>query len=103
MSGCNSLPATINHLQFDNQSARIYGLDLAGHYPLLENSSYGNVTATAMMSYVRGKNRDTNDDLYNIMPLNGRLAVQHQKGSWNNSVELELSIRRPGLQLLEMS
>jgi len=78
------------YLQFVNDSARIYGLDLSGYYPLLENSQYGNFTATAMMSYTRGKNRDTNDDLYNIMPLNGRLSVQHKKGSWNNSIEVEL-------------
>ena len=78
------------YLQFDNQSARIYGLDLAGHYPLAENSQYGDFTAKAMLNYIRGKNRDTNDDLYNIMPLNGRLAVVHKKGSWNNTIELEL-------------
>jgi len=78
------------YLQFVNESARIYGLDLAGHYPLAENSQYGEFTAMAMVNYVRGKNRDTNDDLYNIMPLNGKLAVQHSKGNWNNVIELEL-------------
>jgi len=78
------------YLQFVNQSARLYGLDLSGYYPLMENSPYGTFTATAMMSYVRGKNRDTDDNLYNIMPLNGKLAVQHQKGRWNSSIELEL-------------
>jgi len=81
---------TFVYLQFDNQSARLYGLDLAGHYPLVESSQYGDFTATAMLNYVRGKNRGTDDDLYNIMPLNGKLAVQHHKGSWNNSIELEL-------------
>ncbi len=78
------------YLQFINQSARMYGLDLSGYYPLAENSQYGDFTATAMVSYVRGENRDTDDDLYNIMPLNGKLAVVHQKGSWNNSIEVEL-------------
>jgi len=82
------------YLQFVNQSARLYGLDLAGHYPLLEGSQYGDFTATAMMNYVRGKNRDTGDDLYNIMPLNGKLAVAHKKGSWNNTIELELVAKK---------
>ncbi len=82
------------YLQFVNQSARIYGLDLSGHFPLAENSRYGGFPATAMVSYLRGENRSTNDDLYNIMPLNGKLAVMHKKGSWNNAIELELVDRK---------
>jgi iron complex outermembrane recepter protein len=42
------------------------------------------------LNYVRGKNLDTNDDLYNIMPLNVKLAVEHRLGNWTNTVETVL-------------
>ncbi|MBW6520532.1 MAG: TonB-dependent receptor [Desulfoarculaceae bacterium] len=78
------------YLQFDNQSARLYGVDVSGHLPLAENTAYGAFTATGVVNFVRGKNRTTDDNLYNIMPLNARLAVVHRLGGWTNTVETEL-------------
>jgi iron complex outermembrane receptor protein len=43
-----------------------------------------------MLNYVRGKNDDTDDNLYNIMPLNAKLAVMQHLNNWTNTVELEL-------------
>lgn len=78
------------YLQFVNQSARIYGVDISGHLLLAETDRFGSFTATGLMNYVRGKNATTEDNLYNTMPLNGRAAVTHRLGSWSNSVEAEL-------------
>lgn len=78
------------YLQFVNQSARLYGLDISGHYPLARGTRFGRFTARGALSYVRGENRDTGDNLYNMMPLNAKLAVEQQYGGWTNSVELEL-------------
>lgn len=78
------------YLQFVNQSARMYGLDVSGHYPLAENTPYGDFTATGVVSYVRGSNRTTDDNLYNIMPLNAKLAVVQSTGHWKNTLEVEL-------------
>ena len=47
-----------------------------------------------MVSYTRGENRDTGDNLYNIMPLNARLALTQQIGAWRNTVEGELVARK---------
>jgi iron complex outermembrane receptor protein len=41
-----------------------------------------------LIGYVHGENRDTGDGLYNIMPLNGRVALTHQFGGWNNVLEV---------------
>ncbi|MDP2694939.1 MAG: TonB-dependent receptor, partial [Gallionella sp.] len=57
-------------LQFVNQRARLYGMDISGHMPLAESGGYGSFTATGVVSYVDGKNETTGDNLYNIMPLN---------------------------------
>ena len=78
------------YLQFVNEAARIYGIDVSGHFPLAENTPYGSFTASGMLNYIRGKNDDTDDNLYNIMPLNAKLAVVHHLKNWTNTVELEL-------------
>lgn len=78
------------YLQYVNQAARIYGIDVSGHFPLAENTPYGSFTATGMLNYTRGKNDDTDDNLYNIMPLNAKLGVVHRLKNWTNTVEVEL-------------
>jgi len=78
------------YLQFVNQSASMYGFDLAGDYTLVENSEYGNFKVTAMLNYVHGENQTTDDTLYNMMPLNIKLAMQHNRNNWFNTIEVEL-------------
>ncbi|MDQ1314954.1 MAG: iron complex outerrane recepter protein [Pseudomonadota bacterium] len=75
------------YLRFVNQSANIYGLDVSGHFPLAEKTPYGSFTATGMLSYVRGENDATGDNLYNMMPLNAKLAVVQKLGGWTGTAE----------------
>jgi iron complex outermembrane receptor protein len=70
-----------------NQTAHLYGADISGYLPLAKTSDLGAFTATGLVSYVRGKNEITSDNLYNIMPLNARLAVVQRLGNWNNTIE----------------
>jgi len=78
------------YLQFVNQSAQMYGVDISGHFTLAEDDRYGNFTATGLVNYVRGKNETTGDNLYNIMPLNAKLAVVQRLNNWTNTVEVDL-------------
>ncbi|HEY6093891.1 MAG TPA: TonB-dependent receptor [Gallionellaceae bacterium] len=75
------------YLRFVNQNARIYGVDVSAYMPLAKTDDYGSFKATGMVSYVDGRNETTGDNLYNIMPLNARLAVVQNAGSWSNTVE----------------
>ena len=75
------------YLQFVNQSAKIVGLDITGHMPLAEKTQYGDFIASAAVNYTRGSNETTGDDLYNMMPLNVKLALNQRTGGWNNGVE----------------
>ena len=75
------------YLQFVNQSARLYGADISGHFPVLQGGALGKVKMTGVLSYVRGKNPDTDDNLYHIMPLNAKLALVQQSGPWTNTLE----------------
>ena len=60
-------------LQYANQEAALYGLDLSGRMPLAK-TGIGDFGFTGLLNYTHGENLDTNDGLYNIMPLNGKLA-----------------------------
>lgn len=75
-----------NVLQYANQSARLYGIDLSAQVPLGSNA-WGQWGFKGVINYTNGENRDTGDALYNVMPLNGRFTLTHQKAGWDNAVE----------------
>jgi len=75
-------------LRYANQDAHLYGLDMSGYFPLAKNTGYGNFSASGLLNYVKGKTASgTDDNLYNMMPLNAKLAVVQRAGSWTNTVE----------------
>ncbi|GFE61895.1 TonB-dependent receptor [Geobacter sp. AOG2] len=87
----SSLTATSGfvYLQFVNQSAQLYGVDVSGAVPVVSTDDYGKVTATGVFSYVRGTNETTGDNLYNIMPPNAKLALIHKIWGWTTTAEGE--------------
>lgn len=74
-------------LRYTNQSARIYGIDVSGQMPLAQTGA-GEFRLRGVLNYTNGKNRDTGDGLYNIMPLNAKLTLIHKFDNWDNAVEL---------------
>ena len=86
------------NLSLDNQSARLYGVDISARKLLAEGSGYGSFTATGILNYVRGKNTKTDDDLYNIMPLNVRLGLEHRIGGWKNSIQAKIVDAKDNVQ-----
>jgi iron complex outermembrane receptor protein len=74
-------------LRYTNQSARLYGLDVSGHMPLAQTSA-GLFALKGLLNYTNGENRDTGDDLYNIMPLNSKLTLTHNYQAWDNALEV---------------
>ncbi|MDQ1316178.1 MAG: iron complex outerrane recepter protein [Pseudomonadota bacterium] len=78
------------YLQFVNQSASLYGVDVSGYFPLAEKTAIGRLTGSAMLNYVQGENDTTDDHLYNMMPLNAKLAVIQQQGAWTGTLEWQL-------------
>ena len=74
-------------LQYANQSARLYGLDIFGRTLLAKTADWGEFSFSGVLNYVNGRNLDTGSGLYNIMPLNTRLTVAERLGSWDSRVE----------------
>jgi iron complex outermembrane receptor protein len=88
---CNTLNLNASNkyvaLQYVNQNALLYGIDIAGNMLIGKTTSIGAFSSGAALSYLRGKNRTTGDDLYHIMPFNAKLTLQHQLSGWTNVLE----------------
>ncbi len=75
-----------NPLQFANMDAELYGFDadfgarFSEHWRL-----------DGLISYVRGKRRDIDDNLYRIAPLNGLLALTYEHIRWAVTAEAVLA------------
>lgn len=76
-------------LKYANQSARLYGLDISGFAQIANNTGLGDFALSGVINYVDGKNLDTDDNLYNIMPLNAKLALKQKLGRWSNTLEAQ--------------
>jgi iron complex outermembrane receptor protein len=116
-AACTAANATTTNqfvvLQYANQSARLYGLDLSGRMPLA-TTGWGQWGLKGLLNLTSGRNRDTGDDLYNIMPLSTRLVLTHRRGGWDNGIELVMEraknhrsdarneIRTPGYGLVNL-
>ena len=94
MTGCTSANlAAANsfvYLRFQNVSARLYGMDISGYKKIAQSADYGQFTTKANINYVRGENRDTGDNLYNIMPINAKFTLEQSLKNWHNTVEWEV-------------
>ncbi|WP_201590673.1 TonB-dependent receptor [Psychrobacter fozii] len=76
-----------NVMRYTNQDARIYGIDITADRDLTSNA-WGDWGLTGSLSYTNGKNKDTGSHLYNIMPLNASIALNHENNNWRNQVEV---------------
>lgn len=97
---CATRPDGFVNLSLGNQSARLYGIDVSGKISLSSGNGFGSFNATGALNYIRGKNNTTDDDLYNIMPLNVKLGLEHQLGGWKNRIEAKLVDSKDNVQAI---
>ena len=71
-------------LTFANQDAQLYGVDISARKYL--GKAYGDWAIRGTLSYTRGKTT-SGENLYNIMPLNARVTIDHSLGAWSNALE----------------
>jgi len=83
------MSVTRPRLQFTNIDAEFYGLDVNGSRFLSQSGKWGTVNLKARASYTRGKRKDGPEDLYHIMPLNVKIALEQSFQQWANTIELE--------------
>ena len=78
------------NLKFHNHDATIAGIDIAAKRQIFKNTSLGNYDLFAKFNYQRGRNLDNSTDLYNLMPANLSLGLNHAKNNWKNSFVVKL-------------
>lgn len=88
-----------NVLQYRNQDARIYGVDIAANMHLGKDES-GDWSAKAKLNYARGINTETNDNLYNIMPLNATITIMQKLNRWSNALEVVMVDSKDDVSML---
>jgi len=88
----NNLTATnsFTYLRYQNVSARLYGVDVSGYKTVAQSADYGKFITKANLNYVRGENSDTGDNLYNMMPINAKLAIEQNLNNWHNTIEWQV-------------
>lgn len=99
-------------MQFRNFNAELYGVDGSGRIKLHESPEYGRLQAVGVVSFVYGRNLDIGnpqyclpgagfcsvasflikkgDGLWNLMPANARVALEHQIGGLSMAAETQL-------------
>lgn len=75
-------------LQFSNLDAELYGVEMQARKQLLGGGGHS-VTLDTRLAYTRGERSDDGGNLYHIMPLNVKTAVEHATSAWTNRFELE--------------
>ncbi len=82
----NAVPG-FRYLTFNNEDAKLYGVDISGFRYLGGNTTLGDFTLASTISYVRGENESTGDNLYNIMPFNATVSLEYSKQAWTGTLE----------------
>jgi iron complex outermembrane receptor protein len=77
-------------LRFANHDARMQGVEVSGRTDLWTFGGFAPAVLTGSVSWVRGENRDTGDDLYHMAPLTTRVSLEQPLGAWTAVAELEL-------------
>ena len=75
-----------NTLQFTNLDATLYGAKLEGIIRVVDSETAGIWDLTAALTRTHGERDDSDEPLYQIMPLHSKVALEQQLGKWQNSL-----------------
>lgn len=82
------MPTASDQLQFVNQKAEIYGLDVSGAAPLWSGGNFGSARLTARASWLHGQNLTDHAPLYHQMPFTAALGLEHRIGGFETHIDL---------------
>ena len=51
---------------------------------------------------MRGKNLDTGDNLYRVMPVNSTLTLEHTRGPWSSAVAIQAVAAKTDVQAVRI-
>ena len=88
------MPSGFVTLRFANHDARLFGVNVSGSLALWESRELGRFDLDGLIGFVDGENLDTGDNLYHMMPVNGRLTLSHRLGAWSSALEVVAVARK---------
>ena len=76
-------------LRFANVDAELFGMDMAFGGVVSDNlmDTGGRLLFDGIVTYVRGKRKDIDDDLYRITPARSVLTLAYEKSNWKVAAE----------------
>jgi iron complex outermembrane recepter protein len=83
---CSASPAA--QLMFANHESRLYGVDAAASYRLLDSERAGVIQLRGAIDEVRGTDTTEHTALYRLMPFNAALTLDHRLRNWQSRLEL---------------
>ena len=83
------MPTGFSQLQFDNEEAALYGIDVSGAVPLWNGGALGQTRLTGSLAYVHGQNLTAHTPLYHQMPLDIKAGLTHRIGGFEGGIDLE--------------
>lgn len=81
-------------LRFANHDAILFGANVSAAATVYEDERLGAFRLSGVLGWVHGRNLDTGDGLYHMMPVNALLTVEHRLGGWSSAVELQATARK---------
>ena len=89
-----------NYLKFANHDAVIFGGDFSTKNRILKSQTWGDFNLKTIASYTRGYRKDGKANLYHLMPLNGKIMIQHTKGKWTSDLVTHLVAKKEQINKL---
>lgn len=93
------MPGQFNVLQYQNQSARLYGVDISGNWHISHGDT-GHWQLAGNVSVTESENKDTGSSLYQVIPVHGSLRLSHQLHGWQSSLEWQLFSKKDDVSLI---
>lgn len=82
-------PSGFVQLQFANQDAEFYGVDLSGAVQIAKGSGNDGTQLTASLSWIEANNLSDGGAVYRQMPLDVKAGVAHRSGALELSADVE--------------
>ena len=86
-------------LRFANHDARIYGADLSGSGVLWNSVRFGSGQLSGVAGWLHGERLDTQTGLYQMMPLNIRVAFDEELMGWTAGIGVQAVDRKSDVDL----
>ncbi|MGD0471409.1 MAG: TonB-dependent receptor [Terriglobales bacterium] len=86
--------STFAQLRFANHNAGIYGADLSGNAALWNSSTFGQGRISGVAGWLHGERLDTQTGLYQMMPVNVRVALDEELKGWTAGAGVEAVDRK---------